>query len=189
MATITLSNPTFYQDGTVCTGKVVGRSIPDKYTVNRVARYSFTSPNTGASSVSLIFANMHYTPADGKTRPTSFRFYIGTDADSHINAGASSTCTGTVKLLENSYTEFAGSADILLLPNTKYYLFVFPATSTYGWYSWEGTSAMTSSGGAGLIYIDDGSGWSAYQVYIDNGSSWDMYMPYIDTGSSWNLYS
>ena len=51
------------------------------------------------------------------------------------------------------------------------------------------TATVTTSGGAGLVYIDNGSKWETYQVYIDNGSSWDLYMPYIDNGSSWDLYS
>lgn len=38
----------------------------------------------------------------------------------------------------------------------------------------------------GLVYIDNGSSWDAYQVFIDNGSSWDQYIPYIDNGSSWD---
>lgn len=42
---------------------------------------------------------------------------------------------------------------------------------------------------AGLVYIDNGSGWDAYMVYIDNGSSWDRYIPYIDNGSSWDMCS
>lgn len=37
------------------------------------------------------------------------------------------------------------------------------------------------------IYIDNGSGWDAYEVYIDNGTSWDLYSVYIDNGSSWDL--
>ena len=41
----------------------------------------------------------------------------------------------------------------------------------------------------GLVYIDNGITFEAYQVYIDNGSSWDLYMPYIDNGTSWDLYS
>ncbi len=39
----------------------------------------------------------------------------------------------------------------------------------------------------GLVYIDNGTSWSAYQVYIDNGTSWDLYIPYIDNGTSWDL--
>ena len=41
----------------------------------------------------------------------------------------------------------------------------------------------------GLVYIDNGSGFDAYQAFIDNGSGWDMYIPYIDNGSSWDMYS
>lgn len=41
----------------------------------------------------------------------------------------------------------------------------------------------------GLVYIDNGSSFDAYQIFIDNGSSWDQYVPYIDNGSSWDLYS
>lgn len=39
----------------------------------------------------------------------------------------------------------------------------------------------------GLVYIDDGTTFVAYQVYIDNGTSWDLYIPYIDNGSDWNI--
>ena len=39
----------------------------------------------------------------------------------------------------------------------------------------------------GLVHIDNGSSFDAYEVYIDNGSSWDRYVPYIDNGSSWDI--
>lgn len=38
----------------------------------------------------------------------------------------------------------------------------------------------------GLVWIDNGSTFEAYQVFIDNGSSWDQYIPYIDNGSGWD---
>lgn len=41
----------------------------------------------------------------------------------------------------------------------------------------------------GLVYIDTGSGWEAYQAYIDNGTSWDMCAPYVSDGTNWNLMS
>ena len=41
----------------------------------------------------------------------------------------------------------------------------------------------------GLVYIDNGTGWDAYQVYIDNGTSWDLYIPYIDNGANWDICS
>lgn len=139
MAAITLSSPQFFQAGTMVPGKVVG-----VVNSNRVARYSFTSPATGATSVSLNFTRMWY--GEGE-QPTSFNFYIGTDPNSHVNAGATSTSTGKVTIASNG-TDFAGSADVLLLPNTTYYLFVFPATTAYGWYYWEGDAAMSAEGGS-----------------------------------------
>lgn len=59
---------------------------------------------------------------------------------------------------------------------------------TCGSASASGSMTLTPTSGQGLVYIDNGSGWDAYQVYIDNGSSWDRYIPYIDNGSSWEQY-
>lgn len=42
---------------------------------------------------------------------------------------------------------------------------------------------------SGLVYIDTGSGFTAYQGYIDNGTSWDLAVPYIDSGTNWDMYS
>lgn len=41
----------------------------------------------------------------------------------------------------------------------------------------------------GFVYLDNGSGFDAYQVYIDNGSSWDLHIPHIDNGSGWDICS
>lgn len=59
---------------------------------------------------------------------------------------------------------------------------------TCGSASASGSMVLTPTTGQGLVYIDNGSGWDAYQVYIDNGSSWDRYIPYIDNGSGWDMY-
>lgn len=59
---------------------------------------------------------------------------------------------------------------------------------TCGSASARGSMPLTPTTGQGLVYIDNGSGWDAYQVYIDNGSSWDRYIPYIDNGSGWDMY-
>lgn len=59
---------------------------------------------------------------------------------------------------------------------------------TCGAASARGSMVLTPTTGQGLVYIDNGSGWDAYQVYIDNGSSWDRYIPYIDNGSGWDMY-
>lgn len=39
----------------------------------------------------------------------------------------------------------------------------------------------------GLVYIDNGAGFEAYQVYIDNGQGWDQYAPHVDTGQDWEM--
>ena len=59
---------------------------------------------------------------------------------------------------------------------------------TCGSASASGSMVLTPTTGQGLVYIDNGSGWDAYQVYIDNGSGWDRYIPYIDNGSGWDMY-
>lgn len=59
---------------------------------------------------------------------------------------------------------------------------------TCGSASASGSMVLTPTTGQGLVYIDNGSSWDAYQVYIDNGSSWDRYIPYIDNGSGWDMY-
>lgn len=51
------------------------------------------------------------------------------------------------------------------------------------------TGSTTVSLTAGVVYIDNGSGFDAYQVYIDNGTSWDRYVPYVDNGSGWGMCS
>ncbi len=38
----------------------------------------------------------------------------------------------------------------------------------------------------GVIYIDNGTSFDAYQIWIDNGSGWDLYEAYIDNGSGWD---
>ena len=38
----------------------------------------------------------------------------------------------------------------------------------------------------GVVYIDNGTKFEAYQIYIDNGSGWDLYTAHIDNGSSWD---
>lgn len=57
---------------------------------------------------------------------------------------------------------------------------------TPGDMSLSGSMALTTINN-GVVYIDNGTSFVAYQVYIDNGSSWDLYMPYIDDGTDWTI--
>lgn len=187
MATIELTDVLFYKNGESKLGEDnVSSVVGYEDSSRRVARYTFTAPETGAQSVALTF----HTSGRGSGSHMTLRFFIGTDPDSHVNAGAESEYTGELILDTNGYVVFNGTADILLLPNTVYYLWVFPSVDTFGWYTWQRqgyTSVMETEGVAGLIYIDNGSEHEAYQFYIDNGTSWDLYIPYIDNGNSWDM--
>lgn len=88
-------------------------------------------------------------------------------------------------------TPTSGSTTMVLSNSTKEWA-PYPAV----WYDFEYDSAtyylMTSLSqtievkSTSVIYIDNGSGFDAYEIYIDNGSSWDLYQAYIDNGSSWD---
>jgi hypothetical protein len=147
MTPITLSKPQFYDGGKPVSGSAV---VGVSYDRNRVVRYSFTAPETGATSVALDFKGILHKAGE---RTNKFYFYIGTDPDSHINAGATSTRTGELNVYVDTYTCCAGAADVLLLPNATYYLFVFPSTTQYGWWSWEGVNSATMSTEGGSYSI------------------------------------
>ena len=49
-----------------------------------------------------------------------------------------------------------------------------------------GSYSITMGYNDGVVWIDNGSSFEAYQCYIDNGTSWDLCVPYIDNGSSWD---
>ena len=39
---------------------------------------------------------------------------------------------------------------------------------------------------SGLVYIDNGTQFEAYQMFIDNGTNWDQVIPYMDNGTEWS---
>lgn len=185
MATITTSSAVCFQGGTQTTQKIVGFSGGSTW----LARYSFTTDSNGASSVSWILPNNSY--LGGGSATTEFRWYITTESSVPAVTGTNLPYHGVVSKPESGGAyQFSGSANIILLPNTTYYLRIFPGTTTYGYFNLtsNATATVTTSGSAGVVYIDNGSRWDAYQCYIDNGSSWDLYIPYIDNGSSWSVY-
>lgn len=105
--------------------------------------------------------------------------------------------TGTIPDYDGTRTLTVKSGTLNVAHNaagTKTMSFSFKVTDrdglsyTCGSASASGSMTLTPTSGQGLVYIDKGSGWDAYQVYIDNGSSWDRYIPYIDNGSSWEQY-
>lgn len=184
MATVTTGAALYYKAGTSGVSSVVGYESKS----NRVARYKFTAPSTGATSVSVQIKNVLL--GDGSSS-SAIRFYITTSADSHINAGESAVYSGTLSItLSNGTYTATGSTDMMLMPNTVYYLWVFPGSTYYGWWYWNTPATLKTSGGAGLVYIDNGSKLVPALPYIDNGSGgWIQAMPYIYKGDTWVLCS
>lgn len=140
MATITLNGPSYYLAG-VNVDELNSCVVGYESSSNRVARYNFTSPSSGASHVDLSFTGMTF----GGGTQTALRFYIGTSSTDHTNAGSGSSYTGE---LSYASSKWSGSADIILQPSTTYYLWVFPSAATYGYWYWtKCTATMTSNGG------------------------------------------
>lgn len=99
---------------------------------NNIMRYQFT---TGSSGASHIYFKMGYTRLyDGSY--IDICWYVGTSATSHTNANKAqgSASNGTVTFDSNHHS-FTLDADINLSPSTTYYLWLFPAVTTYGFYS------------------------------------------------------
>lgn len=188
MATITLSNPYYYMAGVGGVSAVVGN---EDQTSNRVVRFEFMSPSSGASRVSW---SIYYGYPMAQSSKKIMRFYIGTSPTSHANAWKDSEYHGEVTATapDNFTYTFTGSADIVLLPNTKYYLWIFPGDTGDGWCYYglvPNTCTVDVSGGAGLAYIGNGTDHDAHQVRIGNGNDYDLYMPYIGNGTGWDLYT
>lgn len=137
--------------------------------------YTFTiAPVTSGYNWSQQGTNISYTITINGTN------YTGT-IPSYNGTSTVTLKTGTVNIAHNT-------------DGTKTLSYSFNVTDrdglsyTCGAASKSGTLALTAITPQGLVYIDNGSSWDAYQVYIDNGSSWDRYIPYIDNGSSWDMY-
>ncbi len=187
MAEIILTNATAYANGVAGSSYVVGYESSH----NRVVRYTLVSPSSGASSVALTFTNNWW---DNKgTLPEKFRFYIGTDPDSHANAGADSEYTGEVFRESGSYV-YKGSAEVMLLPGTVYYVWVFPSNTTYGWLYWGKVSgnavAEVSGGSTSNFTCENGTlGVSQNIAVTQNNTSYTHTIMYICGGVSGTICS
>lgn len=181
MAVIELTEPVFYMGGKSGVSRVVGNDFQNNAIVSRVARYTFVAPETGAQRVSLT---LHTGTHDGGWIP--LRFFIGTDPESHGNAGIHSEYTGELVLGED-YLTFTGEAEILLIPGATYYLWVFPASEQYGYYGWYSTKpyTMETDGSASLANIIIGGELQDYGVYLFVDGSWWMCAVYVYDGTRW----
>lgn len=184
MASMASAGWTFYKAGTVVASAVVGYEGK----TNRVLRYEFKTGAEGASHIRILLGYMAHVAGTAQT----INWYIGADPNSHVNAGAGSASMGIVEADPNDTagTDHIVDADVVLLPNTTYYFWIFPSVAEYGYYevnTHPSTNDLTMTGGAGLIYIDNGESCDAYQAYIDNGTGFDLCLPHTDNGTSFDL--
>lgn len=147
----------FYAGGTAGASNVVG------YESNRTRVFCmpFTTLEAGASHISFSFG---YHSKKGNTGAAPIRFYIGTDPNSHKNAGQEAEYHGEVTFTYQSSGQYpgyiaSGEVDIVLLPNTTYYLWIFPGSTNSVWYEWYITlQDIYGDGGAGVIRIKERDG-------------------------------
>ena len=148
MSQINLTDSVFYKDGVPGQSKVVGFESG----VTRVARYAFISPDTGGTE--LTFRLDAVSKGNGADIP--LRFALSTDPEAYTNAGANAPYTGKVTLELWDYAAY-GAAQVRLLPNTTYYLWLFPGENTWGWYYVSAGGTVTVTGiSQGIATAPDG---------------------------------
>lgn len=175
----------YYIGGKAGASRVVGNDWRNGAAINRVVRYTITPPPEGASKISLLFNTDGV--SDGSAVP--LRFYIGTDPNSHINAWNDAEYTGELTRGSDGRT-FTAECKTLLIPGTTYYLFVFPAVKTYGYYSWYRYGnpiglSMGLFGGAGIVYVGNAAGGAdMYQIYTRQGNNNCLIIPCVGDGTN-----
>jgi hypothetical protein len=178
--TIELRDVTFYSNGNSGVSEVVGFENGHR----RVARYTFTAPATGANGVSVTFK----TAGKGSGSHIPLQYYIGTDPDSHANAGPGYAYTGKLTL-EGDYVTFTGSAKVILLPGKTYYLWVFPREDTFGWYSWQDfndVSTLETIGAAFVLPVAVGGAWKMIMLHVVIGGKWFLLAPCAVKDGKWH---
>lgn len=163
MATITLTDWTWYKDGSTVSSYVIGKeTAPTSSTGKRIVRFKFTAPAEGANHINFSW----YVGPLGAGAAVPLKFYIGTDATSHTNAGTDAEYTGEIVQTKSGdlYT-FTGEADVVLLPGETYYLWFFPSAKTYGYFSAYGGNSTkrwmeTSGSSIYILTISQGAGTS-----------------------------
>ena len=187
MAQINSGASQVFEAGSASSQKIVGYASSK----NWIARYAFTTDAAGASSVSWA---VRLNSLAGGNQNAGLSWYIGTDPNNYANANAANgyVRTGAVAIASDGtgYLTFSGSADLVLLPNTTYYLWIYPTTTTYGYFylTQNEVATVTTSGGAGLVYIYANGAWGAYQPYVYDGTAWKLCVPYVYGSDGWSTY-
>jgi hypothetical protein len=152
---VAFSECTFFKNGNAGASTIVGI----EGTAHRVVRYKFHTPVEGASKISWLMLEVeNYYVAENE----KLRFFVGSDPNSHVNAGEDAIYHGTAIATKvgSTYTISGEASGIILLPDTDYYLFIFPGYTSSGYWGWwqylDGMSVYLD-GAAGVVRIKEGA--------------------------------
>lgn len=155
---------------------------------------------TNSASRTLTFWSSNYQSIDTSKNGQSYpKAQLGTLVGNGTNGtGIPSTYVGKQKFTLNASTNatlFNALAAYLRAGNTCILLYNGETANASGYsfsknYIGFNACSITIEYETSIVgaYIDNGSGYDAYEVYIDNGSGWDKYVPYIDNGTSWEPF-
>ena len=135
-----LSNVQYYYAGNSGASSVIGWESSR----TRVVRFEFTTGSNGATSIKIETQGGTIAHQDGTTQ-TKIPFYVTTSSTSHKNALGSDDSYAITGYITKSGNVFSGSANVLLKENTKYYIWFFPNSKTYGWAYWHNNSTYYTS--------------------------------------------
>ena len=130
-----------------------------------ITRYKFTAPAMGASKIKIEKRDLGLYD-DCSMRGEKLAFFITTSATSHLAAyyveGSQNQYDidgfFTMTKQSDGHYSISGSVDKILLPNTDYYLYIFPGYTSYVWFTVYGSAYLivTLDGGAGAIHLTEG---------------------------------
>lgn len=179
MASITVSgnNISSFDAGTEHVNEaVIGTTYEGNYNHVVTCRYKFTTDGYGATSVSFKTANATATVRGSSSSEDSIgrmRFDITTSSTKYKTYKGNDYGTAITSYSYGNYVQ--GSMSIKLLPNTTYYLWIFPASnfSSYTRFSIGNCTVTTSGtyGTASTISASNGTFGSGISVTLSNSVS------------------
>lgn len=136
---------TYFRSGVQQTGGYVGTLGYDGGPV--VGRFAFTTPNTGAASFSFQSGSLGPTGSTtwSSGDPSAFRWQITTSPSSYSGKIGTDGNTTAVSWGDPNHLTSNGTHTVQFLPNTTYYLWIYPTVAQYN--RWAiGSISVTLSG-------------------------------------------
>lgn len=144
MSSLTSTTPVFFSrvNNTVteASGGIVGYEGQPRRT--RFARYSFTTPADGATSLSMDFGAVTF--AEGSSGLTAPNMYISLSSVDYPSVNTS----GHAQVAIASGRAKAANVSYSFKPSTTYYIYIYPSGTTYGWWYWNTGIARIETSGA-----------------------------------------